>query len=54
MNEHVSYIKQNYPELATTCKKSNVDKINSVPVGPFRVRIDINKIPVYNPWESGI
>ena len=43
---HVSYIKQNSPSLATTCKRSHVDKMNDAPVGPFRVPIDLNKNPV--------
>ena len=37
---HVSCIKQNSPVLATTCKRSHVDKMNGAPVGPFRVCID--------------
>lgn len=37
---HVSYNKQNFRALATTCKRSHVDKLNDVTVGPFRVRIE--------------
>ena len=40
MNDHVSYIKQNSPALATTCKVLHVDNMNGAPVGPFRVWID--------------
>ena len=41
------YIKHIFPLLATTCKRSHVDKMNDVPVGPFRVLIDLNKNPVF-------
>ena len=44
---HVSYIKQNFKALATTCKRSHVDKLNGVPVRPFRVRIEIKKNNLY-------
>ena len=33
-------IKQNFPSIATICKRPHVDKMNGAPVGPFRVRID--------------
>jgi len=29
--------------LATTCKRSHVDELNGAPVGPFCVRIEIEK-----------
>ena len=44
---HVSYIKQNVKVLATICKRSQVDKLKNAPVGPFRVRIEIDKNPVH-------
>ena len=43
IKNHVSYVKQNSPALATTCKKTHVDKMNGAPVGQFRARIDIKK-----------
>ena len=43
---HMLHIKQNSPALATTCKRSHVDKMYGAPVGPFCVRIDLSKNPV--------
>ena len=37
-----------FPSLATICKRSHVKKMNGAPVGPFRIRIDLNKNPVYD------
>ena len=39
----MSYIKQNFLILATTCKRLHVDNLNG-PVGPFRVRSEIKEI----------
>ena len=47
----MSYIKQNFRALVTTCKRLYVDKMNGAPVEPFRVRIDFlknaqNSVPI--------
>ena len=49
----VSYIKRNPLALATTCKRSHLDKINGAPVGSFRVCIDeLKKKPVHSLYST--